>query len=93
MDDSASGYLRTNILSNLDGTETQTGVPLALTLYVFDSENKCAAMEGVQVDIWHCNASGVYSDISSEQTLGQTYLTTDGAPLSLSRHDLSLIQR
>src|SRR5882757_4766222 len=61
VDDSASGYLRANILSNLDGTETQTGVPLALTLYVFDSENKCAAMEGVQVDIWHCNASGVYS--------------------------------
>ena len=26
------------------------------------------------MDIWHCNASGVYSDISSEQTLGRTYL-------------------
>jgi protocatechuate 3,4-dioxygenase beta subunit len=74
VDDSASGYLRTNILSNLDGTETQTGVPLALTLYVFDSENKCAAMEGVQVDIWHCNASGIYSAEAIESTTGQSWL-------------------
>ena len=28
VDDSASGYLRSNILSNLDGTSTQQGVPL-----------------------------------------------------------------
>jgi Bacterial Ig-like domain (group 3)/Dioxygenase len=74
VDDSASGYARTNILSNLDGTDTQEGVALALTLYVFDSENSCAAMEGVQVDIWHCNASGVYSAESSESTTGQSWL-------------------
>ena len=74
VDDSASGYARTNILSNLDGTGTQEGVALALTLYVFDSENSCAAMEGVQVDIWHCNANGVYSAESSESTTGQSWL-------------------
>jgi hypothetical protein len=74
LDDSASGYPRTNILSNLDGTETQTGVPLALTLYVFDSENKCAAMESVQVDIWHCNGSGVYSAEAIESTTGESWL-------------------
>ena len=74
VDDSASGYARTNILSNLDGTDTQQGVALALTLYVFDSENSCAAMEGVQVDIWHCNANGVYSAESSESTTGQSWL-------------------
>ena len=74
VDDSASGYLRTNILSNLDGSDTQTGIPLTLTLYVFDSENSCAAMENVQVDIWHCNAEGVYSAESSEDTVGQSWL-------------------
>ena len=74
VDDSASGYLRTNILSNLDGTDTQTGIPLTLTVYVFDSENSCAAMQGVQVDIWQCNASGVYSAESSESTIGQSWL-------------------
>ena len=74
VDDSASGYLRGNIVSNLDGTETQTGVPLALTIYVFDANNSCAAMQSVQVDIWSCNANGVYSAESSESTVGQSWL-------------------
>ena len=74
VDDSASGYFRSNILSNLDGTSTQTGVPLALTIYVFDSKSSCAAMQSVQVDIWHCNASGVYSAESVESTVGQSWL-------------------
>jgi protocatechuate 3,4-dioxygenase beta subunit len=74
VDDSATGYERTNILSNLDGTETQVGIPMALTVYVFDSEKSCAAMEGVQVDIWSCNALGVYSAESSESTVGQSWL-------------------
>jgi len=63
--DSASGFYRSNILSSIDGTNTQTGVPLALTIYVYDRNNSCAAMQNVQVDIWHCNASGVYSDIQA----------------------------
>lgn len=74
VDDSASGYLRSNILSNLDGSDTQTGIPLALTIYVFDSKNSCAPMMGVQVDIWHCNASGIYSAESVESTVGQSWL-------------------
>jgi len=74
VDDSATGYLRTNILSNLDGTNTQSGVPLTLTIYVFDSENSCTPMKGVQVDIWHCNAKGIYSAESVESTTGESWL-------------------
>ena len=74
VDDSATGYNRSNILSNLDGSNTQTGVPFTLTLYVYDAKNSCAAMPGVQVDIWHCNATGVYSAESSESTSSQTWL-------------------
>jgi protocatechuate 3,4-dioxygenase beta subunit len=74
VDDSATGYNRSNILSNLDGSDIQEGVPLTLTLYVFDSEKSCAAMQNVQIDIWHCNASGIYSDESVESTVGQTWL-------------------
>ena len=74
VDDSASGYLRSNILSNLDGTDTQTGVPLKLTVYVFDSENNCAAMQGVQVDIWQCSAAGIYSAESVESTASESWL-------------------
>ena len=73
VDDSASGFNRSNILSNLDGTSTQSGIPLTLNLYVYDSENSCAAMQSVQVDIWHCNADGVYSDESVESTVGETW--------------------
>ncbi|MFT4114808.1 Ig-like domain repeat protein [Silvibacterium sp.] len=74
VDDSASGYNRSNILTNLDGTSSQSGVGLTLTLYVFDTENSCAAMENVQVDIWHCNASGIYSAESSESTTDESWL-------------------
>jgi len=74
VDDSATGYERSNILSNLDGTSTQTGVPLTLTLYVYDTGNACAAMQNVQVDIWQCNAAGIYSAESSESTTSESWL-------------------
>ncbi len=66
-DDSATGYNRSNILANLDGTDAQIGIPL--TLYVYDSENANSALAGAQVDIWHCNAVGVYSNESVEITV------------------------
>ncbi len=72
--DSTTGYNRSSILSNLDGTSTQTGIPLTLKIYIYDSENGFAALAGAQVDIWHCNAQGVYSNESVEGTLGQTWL-------------------
>ncbi len=31
-------------------------------------------MEGVQVDIWHCNATGLYSAEDVESTVGETWL-------------------
>jgi protocatechuate 3,4-dioxygenase beta subunit len=74
VDDSATGFNRSNILSNLDGSNTQSGIPLSLSIYVYDSEKSCAAMAGVQVDIWHCNASGIYSAEDVESTLGETWL-------------------
>src|SRR5215475_13365205 len=74
VDDSATGFNRANLLSNLDGTETQAGIPFTLNIYVYDTQNSCAAMSGVQVDIWHCNALGVYSDEDVESTVGETWL-------------------
>ena len=63
--DSAFGYNRSTITSDLAGTNTQSGVPFTLVLYVYDRNNSCVAMQNVQVDIWHCNAAGVYSGIKS----------------------------
>jgi protocatechuate 3,4-dioxygenase beta subunit len=74
VDDSVSGYLRSNIVSNLDGTKTQTGIPFTLTIYVYDSKNSCGTMQNVQVDIWHCSATGLYSAESVESTVGQSWL-------------------
>lgn len=74
VDDSATGYDRSNIVSNIDGSDTQSGVPFTLTIFVYDTEDSCAAMQNVQVDIWHCNASGVYSAESSESTTGKSWL-------------------
>ncbi|HEY1547829.1 MAG TPA: hypothetical protein VGG28_08415 [Kofleriaceae bacterium] len=73
-DDSADGFARSDITANLDGTSVQTGIPLALTFYIYDAQNSCTPYVGAQVDIWHCNATGVYSDISSESTSTEQWL-------------------
>ncbi|MBL1101388.1 intradiol ring-cleavage dioxygenase [Streptomyces coffeae] len=43
-----------------DITENRPGVPLALTFQVLDTRN-CAPLSGAAVDIWHCDAGGVYA--------------------------------
>jgi protocatechuate 3,4-dioxygenase beta subunit len=52
----------------------QSGVPLSLGLYVYRSDDSCEPEPGAVVDIWHCNASGLYSDEASNGTTGQTWL-------------------
>lgn len=64
-DDSASGYDRSDIRSDIAGTNVQSGILFTLSIYVYDAKNNCGAMENVQVDIWHCNAAGIYSGIQS----------------------------
>jgi protocatechuate 3,4-dioxygenase beta subunit len=51
----------------------QAGLPLELTITIISSLT-CKPLKHAAVDIWQCNAHGVYSDISSEDTLGETYL-------------------
>jgi protocatechuate 3,4-dioxygenase beta subunit len=43
-----------------DVTEGKPGTPLALHLAVVDAST-CRAIRGAAVDIWHCDAAGVYS--------------------------------
>ncbi|MCQ4214404.1 intradiol ring-cleavage dioxygenase [Streptomyces longispororuber] len=43
-----------------DITEDQDGIPLALTLKVIDADT-CRPLRNAAVDIWHCNAVGIYS--------------------------------
>ncbi len=51
----------------------QAGLPMDLTITIINSIT-CKPIRGAAVDIWQCNGYGIYSDISSESTLGKTYL-------------------
>ena len=53
------------------------GTPLILNIGVFDAgSNRCAPVEGAQVDIWHCDAMGIYSGVIERvfNTRGQQFL-------------------
>ncbi len=73
-DDSDARFNRRDILSNIDGSNTQSGIPLTLTIVVLDGGKGCSPYAGAQIDIWHCNASGVYSDEAVENTTTETWL-------------------
>jgi protocatechuate 3,4-dioxygenase beta subunit len=54
-------------------TEGKPGLRLDLRIRIVDGST-CKPIENVAVDIWHCDALGKYSGISSEGTSGKTYL-------------------
>jgi protocatechuate 3,4-dioxygenase beta subunit len=54
---------RSDVRSDPGDGLVKAGVPLALTLAVSRmSSGDCQPLAGAQVDIWHCDADGVYSD-------------------------------
>ncbi|HEY4121750.1 MAG TPA: hypothetical protein VGM56_27980 [Byssovorax sp.] len=73
-DDSDPRFNRSDVRSNLDGSNTQGGVPFALTIRIVDAENGCAPYANAQVDIWHCSADGIYSDEGVEDTTTEQWL-------------------
>jgi len=67
-----------------DGSVTE-GVPLTININISDvANNSCTPLEGAQVDMWHCDALGVYSGVSDQgsNTVGQQFMRgyqlTDG---------------
>jgi protocatechuate 3,4-dioxygenase beta subunit len=54
-----------------DVTEGKRGTLLMLRLTVVDAST-CTAIQGASVDIWHCDASSVYSGVQGSQ--GTTFL-------------------
>jgi protocatechuate 3,4-dioxygenase beta subunit len=65
---------RSDIRSDPATGDVQDGVKLTLKMSVFDAANDCAPVQGAQVDIWHANASGLYSDESANGTSGKKFL-------------------
>ncbi|WP_207956203.1 intradiol ring-cleavage dioxygenase [Rubrobacter marinus] len=53
-----------------DVTEGKPGLPMRLRTTVVDTANDCQPLENAAVDIWHCDAVGVYSGFT-QQSLGQ----------------------
>lgn len=71
---------RSDITTGTTRTSVLNGLPLNLTIKVFNaSGNSCGSVpqQNIQVDIWHCDAAGEYSDASGNgqsSTKGQTFL-------------------
>src|SRR5437867_5298885 len=55
---------RSDIRSDPSDGSVKEGVPLQLALRVHEIRGKkCLPLAGAMVDIWHCDARGVYSDV------------------------------
>ena len=57
-------YWIDNHLTRRDITEGRPGLPLELVLTVQDAKT-CTAIKGADVELWHCDAVGVYSGYES----------------------------
>jgi protocatechuate 3,4-dioxygenase beta subunit len=65
---------RADIRSDPADGSVRAGVPLALTLRVSSvGAAGCTPLAGAMVDVWHCDAAGVYSD-SDRATAGKKFL-------------------
>ena len=68
---------RADIRSDPASGTVKEGVPLKLRLFVHAiAAGTCAPVAGAVVDVWHCDATGVYSDIndSGSNTAGHKFL-------------------
>jgi protocatechuate 3,4-dioxygenase beta subunit len=53
----------------------KAGVPLGLTLRLMQvSSGACTPLANALVDVWHCDAVGVYSDVGAQNSVGQRFL-------------------
>jgi protocatechuate 3,4-dioxygenase beta subunit len=68
-----------------DITEGRPGAPLDLTVRVVDGQS-CAPIEAAAVDIWHCDADGVYSGVKGDDStfLRGIQMTDDDGEAALS---------
>jgi len=53
----------------------QPGIPLSLAINVAQKTDcGTSPLNGAYVDIWHCSAGGVYSDVSAQNSVGKKFL-------------------
>jgi protocatechuate 3,4-dioxygenase beta subunit len=59
------------VLSNIVGD--RTGIPLEISLVIQNVKANCANLQGVIVDIWHCDKDGNYSEYGGTQMQTTNY--------------------
>ncbi|MHC5675542.1 MAG: intradiol ring-cleavage dioxygenase [Nostoc sp.] len=68
---------RSDIRSDSADGSVKDGVPLQLTLHISQiGSTGCTPLAGAIVDVWHCDALGVYSDVTDQNfsTVGKKFL-------------------
>jgi protocatechuate 3,4-dioxygenase beta subunit len=76
---------RSDIRTDPGSGAVRPGVPLRLTFRVSRSSGgSCGALSGAFVDLWHCDALGVYSDVDNArgQRFLRGYQATDASGLA-----------
>lgn len=67
--------LRSDIRSDPATGVLEQGFPFRFAINVSEiSSGQCLPASGLWVDVWHCNALGVYSDVAAQGTLGKKFL-------------------
>ena len=68
---------RADIRSDPSNGAVRAGVPLALSMRISTlTGSRCEPLSGAIVDVWHCDAAGIYSDVddASLRTRGSAFL-------------------
>jgi protocatechuate 3,4-dioxygenase beta subunit len=68
---------RSDIRSDPSDNSVKQGLPLRLVFQVSQiSNNTCTPLKDAMIDVWHCDAEGVYSDVSDRRfnTIGKKFL-------------------
>lgn len=67
--------VRADIRTNPGNPAIKPGTPLTLTLNTYTvSKADCLPLSNALVDVWHCDAWGIYSDFEQEGTDGMKFL-------------------
>lgn len=66
---------RADIRSDPSDGSPREGTPLALGMRIYAVEGEaCTPLASALVDVWHCDAAGLYSDAAANNTVGQKFL-------------------
>jgi protocatechuate 3,4-dioxygenase beta subunit len=69
------GLNRSDVRSDSSTGTIESGLKLQLGINISQlNNNALTPVSDAQVDIWHCNARGVYSDVSAQSTVGKDFL-------------------